>query len=137
MYIIIIPFLIVLTWQDIHTKKINLLLCIAVMIFEVIFNITMGFRSIPSMLMGMGVGFFLILLSIITNHAVGRGDGIVLMLTGLAVGGINNFEILIFSLFLSSITGYIYLFSNKCDKNKKIAFIPYISIGYFLVCFVI
>ncbi len=130
MNIFIIFVLALLSCQDIKTKKINLIFCVMVMFILVVVNVIFGLQSVQLMLTGIGVGVFLLVISVISGNAIGIGDGIVFMITGLAVGGAANFGVLVISLFFSSLVGLYRLIIKKWNRKDEMAFIPYITIGY-------
>lgn len=129
--------LIILSWQDIRKKKINILLCIIAICFILLINLLFHLNSLIFMISGIFVGGFVVIVSYITKGAIGIGDGVAFMITGLAAGGIINIEILIISLFLSSIAGMYQLTFKKCNRKKTMAFVPFITIGFILKKFII
>lgn len=130
MSIFIIFILALLSWQDIKAKSINLVFCILVMVIIVTVNIIFELQSIPLMLSGTGVGVFLLVISVISGNAIGIGDGIVFLITGLTLDGVANFGVLVISLFFSLFVGLYRLIIKKWNRKDEMAFIPYITIGY-------
>lgn len=82
---------------------------------------------------GVLVGLFLYLVSRITRGAVGEGDALVYFLTGAALGLTQNVELLMISLFFSSLAaGFLILFRHV-GKTYKIPFVPFTAIAYGVV----
>ena len=129
--------LIILSWQDIRKKKINLGICIISISFIILGNLLYHLESLFFMISGLLVGGFVMIVSYITKEAIGIGDGVAFVITGLAAGGIMNFEILIISLFLASFSGMYQLIFKKCNRKKTMAFLPFITISYILRSFTI
>lgn len=82
---------------------------------------------------GVFVGLFLYLVSRITRGAVGEGDALVYFLTGAALGFTRNVELLVISLFFSSlVAGFLILFRHV-GKTYKIPFVPFTAVAYGVV----
>ena len=89
------------------------------------------FRSLVGGLLGGGL---LLLIAIITNGGIGGGDIKLVALLGWIYGGKD----IIFILLVASISGTIYVFflmiiKKKVEKQKTIAFIPFVLIGCLLL----
>lgn len=136
MNLFVMAILFFLSWQDIKTKKINVILCFITMGIIIFVNMLFGLTTINFMIVGMLIGVILLIVSFVSGNAIGVGDGITFMITGLAVGGIANFEILIISLFLSSFVGLYRLVFRTCNRKDTMAFVPYITMGYILVNYI-
>ncbi|MCI8669272.1 MAG: hypothetical protein HFI34_07115 [Lachnospiraceae bacterium] len=137
MNFIVAVILMILSWQDIQKKKINLGFCIISICFIISGNLLFHLESLLFMISGLLVGGFVMLVSFISREAIGMGDGVAFIITGLATGGMINFEILIISLFLASFAGMYQLILKKCNSKETMAFLPYITISYILRSFII
>lgn len=83
-----------------------------------------------SMLLGALVGVGMLGISILTKGAVGKGDGFVFCVTGIALGGTKNLSLLVMSLFLSSIFCAVLLVLKKVNRKDTIPWIPFVFISY-------
>ena len=82
---------------------------------------------------GVAVGVFLYLMSKATRGAVGEGDALVYLMTGVTLGFFGNIELLTLSLFFSAIVSVFLLVFRKVGKKKRIPFVPFTAIAYGVV----
>ena len=82
---------------------------------------------------GCRVGVFLYLMSKATRGAVGEGDALVYLMTGVTLGFFGNIELLTLSLFFSAIVSVFLLVFRKVGKKKRIPFVPFTAIAYGVV----
>lgn len=76
---------------------------------------------------GVAVGVFLYLMSKATRGAVGEGDALVYLMTGVTLGFFGNIELLTLSLFFSAIVSVFLLVFRKVGKKKRVPFVPFIG----------
>ena len=79
--ICVLGFLGINSWIDIRKKQVSLLLIIIFAVCGTVWTIYSR-RNVPEVLMCVGTGFLLVLISILTEGAVGMGDGWLLMALG-------------------------------------------------------
>ena len=65
--------------------------------------------------------------------AVGEGDALVYLMTGVTLGFFGNIELLTLSLFFSAIVSVFLLAFRKVGKKKRIPFVPFTAIAYGVV----
>ena len=92
-------------------------------------------RGILGRLAGVVPGCALLLLAVFLKGKVGAGDGIVLMITGPAIGLERNIAMLLYGLIIAAVMSGILLCLRKVGKNTKIPFIPFLLCG-FIMCLV-
>ena len=78
-------------------------------------------------------GVFLYLMSKATRGAIGEGDALVYLMTGVTLGFFGNIELLTLSLFFSAIVSVFLLVFRKVGKKKRIPFVPFTAIAYGVV----
>ena len=86
-----------------------------------------------SWLPGMLIGLFLYIVSKISDGAIGEGDALVYFLTGVALGFFRNLELLICSLFLSSLVSGFLLVFRRVGKKERIPLVPFTALAYGMV----
>ncbi len=125
-------YLIVMAVFDRRRKEIPLLpgiLCFPVLAGVQIIN-GKGWLFLCS---GLVVGIILYLLSKATEGAIGEGDALVYLLTGIALGFFRNVELLLCSLVLASfVSGFLLVF-RRVGKKYRIPFIPFTTVAYGVV----
>ena len=85
--ICVLGFLGINSWIDIRKKQVSLLLIIIFAVCGTVWTIYSR-RNVPEVLMCVGTGFLFVLISILTEGAVGMGDGWLLMALGTVPGRI-------------------------------------------------
>ena len=85
-------------------------------------------KDLSAMQMSFGIlsGVAVLGLSLVTNESIGKGDGILLIVTGIFLGGVDNFELLCISVFYAAIFSLIMLLVGVYKRNQEIAFVPFL-----------
>lgn len=95
-----------------------------------------GTASAAEIILSLLPGAFFLLVSRCTKEKVGYGDGLLLLITGLAVGFYQCFFGLCISLLLSAFFAAFLLILRKAEKESRIPFVPFLAAGMG-VCFII
>lgn len=88
------------------------------------FAFEMLLRSLP--------GCFLLSLSFIGKKAIGVGDGLVVVITGLFFNAAATTEILFWGFLTSAVFGIFLMIFRKAGRKTEIPFVPFLLLGYFL-----
>lgn len=122
----ILIFLAILSLEDIREKKISvntiLLGALTAMICRFIGGQTSGIEIAGSLIPGV----LLLLLSIMTKESIGKGDGIVVMVLGLWIGGQMTFLVVCLAVWAAGIFAVVCLIRKK---RELIPFIPCLLMG--------
>lgn len=81
------------------------------------------------------VGVGVIILSKATGGKIGLGDGLVLCVTGMALGFWCNMELFTLSLLAAALVSIVLLILRRADRKKRIPFIPFLLFGHILQTF--
>ncbi len=92
-------------------------------------NLLLGYQSEKHMMTGLGVGLFLLLASALTKGAIGLGDGLMLCVTGIFLGGEENFQLLTAGLFLCAVTLGFGLILGKARWKQRFPFVPFLCVA--------
>lgn len=137
--VVFIIFLFICAVFDIKKKEIPIILIIIGIISSFGINIWQIFKGTIS-IAGVGasllVGVFFLLISFCTKEKVGYGDGMILIVSGLVLGFDRCFLGLCISLILSSVFALLLLLLRKVEKTSGLAFVPFLTIGMGVSCFV-
>ncbi len=79
------------------------------------------------------VGAAVIILSLVSGGIIGIGDGLVLCVAGIYIGGINTMRLLLTGLFLSSLYALVLLFMHRKRRKDTIPFIPFLLAAYLIL----
>lgn len=123
-----------LSIQDYKYSSISLVSIIPGIVLAVLINLYMDNYSFSFMILGAFSGLIIILCSRLTD-SIGIGDGLVLFVTGIAVGLYSNLVIMMIAFLVASLCIFI-CFPWKASR-KSIPFIPFITIGYVITSFLL
>lgn len=79
---------------------------------------------------GVAVGAAVLILSVLSRGRIGLGDGMVLLVTGIGLGGSQNLELLMISLLYAAFFSGFLLLVKRASKNGEIPFVPFLFLGY-------
>ena len=124
--------LLILAWnsrEDIRSREIpmgrNLLFGAAGFLWSV-----MTGKTAVDIAVGMAVGILLLGISVLTGEAVGRGDALLLVMTGSFLGGRQNAMLLLTAWVASGIWSGILLSLRKAGRRSRIPFVPFLLLAY-------
>lgn len=119
--------------EDVKQKKLTVLYILMFGVGGVFLHLVAPVCSIYSMLWGMLLGLALILVSMVTRGSVGLGDGILLVVTGVYLGGSRNLELFMIGLLLAALWSLGLMVVKKKKGKEEIAFVPFLLISYLLM----
>lgn len=119
--------------EDVKYKRLTVIYLLMFGIGGVVLHLFAPVCSIYSILWGMLLGIGMILLSIVTRGNVGMGDGILLVVTGVYLGGYGNLELFMIGLLLSALWSLLLLTLKKKGRKEEIAFVPFLLLSYFIM----
>ncbi len=85
-------------------------------------------QNIWGVLPGVGI----LVLSLMLKGSIGKGDGYLLCISGLALGLKQNLSILFYGLFLAGGTAAVLLGLGKVKRDTKLPFVPFLLGGFVL-----
>lgn len=119
--------------EDVKQKKLTVMYILMFGVGGIFLHLMAPVCSIYSILWGMLLGLGLILVSLVTRGSVGVGDGILLAVTGVYLGGSKNLELFMMGLLLAALWSLGLLVVKKKKGKEEIAFVPFLLISYFLM----
>lgn len=85
-------------------------------------------KSVFDILGRLFVGFFILLCAYVSRESIGYGDGLIMIITGILLGGYENLELLLLALFLSSIFGLAMIIIGK-QRKVGLPFVPFLFVS--------
>ena len=119
--------------EDIRKKEIQSIRVLCFGIGGILLHLWQRNQSLYSMLGGIAVGAAVIILSLVSGGIIGIGDGLVLCVAGIYIGGINTMRLLLTGLFLSSLYALVLLFMHRKRRKDTIPFIPFLLAAYLIL----
>lgn len=85
-------------------------------------------KRLFGVLPGMGV----LVLSAVLRGGIGKGDGYLLCISGVALGAEQNTVLLFYGIFLAGVVSALLLVLKLVKRDTKLPFVPFLFIGFLL-----
>lgn len=125
-------FLAAAAYEDYKTEKISMILILtgaAISIAAAVINKD----NIMQILYGILTGNAILLIGYASREAVGYGDGLIFIITGIFLGWMNNIVLIAGSLLLAAVCSMILMALRIKKRTDRIAFVPFILGAYVLM----
>ncbi len=99
----------------------------------VLIHLYNGRISYVSMLGGLIPGIVVYVLSILTHEKIGKGDAILLVVTGIYMGFWGNIFMLWIGMIMAAVGGVISMTFFKKGKNYELPFVPFLFAGFLMI----
>ena len=135
-YLMLLAILLRETIRDIREREIDIGVPIAYGIIAFISNFIPGQGDILSCLGGAGIGATVLVIAYLKRESIGIGDGIMLIVTGAALGTYLNLILIIRTALLAGIGAIILIIIRKRRKMAAdtMPLTPYILLSYISIC---
>ncbi len=80
--------------------------------------------------MGIFIGLCFTALYFITDEKIGLGDGLLMTVTGIFLGGRQNASLIMTAMLFSAFYSVTVLITKKADRKTKFAFVPFVFASY-------
>ena len=129
----LVGFLGVLSARDIKTHQVRDVEVFLGVIFGFIFHLMFHRISIYNMLGGIAVGVMLYLISVLSGEQIGKGDALIVMMTGAYLGFWKNLVLLWVAAIALTIFGLIRVLLRKSKIKDRFAFAPFVFMACLLM----
>lgn len=126
-------FLIICSYTDIKKKEIYFKVLLPFFLTGVIAAAVSGREAVLAALLGAAAGIALLLLSFITRGAIGEGDGLVLVVTGVFLGISENLRLLTVALFLSALFSVGAMIIKGWKRDRELPFVPFLLAAFLII----
>lgn len=127
---VLLLLLIICAIEDFRKKEVTVAYILLFGIIGVVLHLFFPNCSIYSMLWGLLLGIGVMVVSAISRGGIGMGDGILLTVTGVYLGGYKNLEMFLLGVFLAGAWSLGLLVLKKKNRKEKIAFMPFLLVAY-------
>jgi len=124
----------VCTVSDIRLKKLPLWIIGMSGAAGIICNILSDGASFMSMAVGIMVGIFIVVTSIVTKGQIGMGDGCLFISIGAVIGS-STVSLFVGALILCFAVSGVLFVAGKVKKRDRIPFVPFVFLSY--ICMLI
>lgn len=127
---ILLLFLFFAAVLDVRHGELSLVLIGAAFVLGLILQILFGNRALPELLSGCLPGVCLLLFSLISNQALGFGDGGVAVAAGVFLGFTRTLLLLLLSFLISGLSSLVLLVVKNRKRKEEVPFVPFLLAGY-------
>ena len=117
-------------YEDVRTRTIYVEPAIVFGVLGLIINIFTKQYTYMSLFGGFLVGGVVYLFSILSKGKIGKGDALIVAVTGLYIGFVNTIVLLWISSVLALIFGLIVVKKNKYAMDYELPYVPFLLVGY-------
>lgn len=127
---VMVIFLGICSWMDIRKRSIYVWIIAMFGIIGAVLGILCKPISCINIMAGIVVGVATMLVSRWSKGGIGMGDGMVLCITGIYLGGYKNLSLLLAALILAACWSVGILVLKKGNRKTKIPFLPFLLTAY-------
>lgn len=128
--VLLLILLVVCAVEDLKRKEVTVTYILVFGIIGVLLHLFYPNCSVYSMLWGLLLGIGVMTVSVLSCGSIGMGDGILMTVTGVYLGGYQNLELFFIGVFLAGIWSLGLLVFKKKKRKEKIAFMPFLLVAY-------
>ncbi len=125
-------FLAAAAYKDYKTEKISMILIMTGAVISIAAAV-INKDNIMQILYGILTGNAILLIGYASREAVGYGDGLIFIITGIFLGWMNNIVLIAGSLLLAAVCSMILMALRIKKRTDRIAFAPFILGAYVLM----
>ena len=134
-YVWLLGYLSVETGSDIRKKEISVIRSVicgsAVLLLQIVMGLLrLQADAVQFLLTAILPGCVLLLIGKITRQEIGYGDGILLLVCGLCLGGKETIFLFVSGLFLMFPISLVLLLSGHTDRRAELPFAPFLLASY-------
>ena len=116
--------------EDLKQKEVTVTYILLFGIIGVFLHLFYPGCSVYSMLWGLLLGIAVMAMSVLTHGEIGLGDGILLTVTGVYLGGYQTLELFLIGICLAGVWSLGVILLKKKKRKDKIAFMPFLLMAY-------
>lgn len=124
------------TVRDIREREVDIGMPIAYGTVIFLINLVPGYGDIKGCIGGAILGSVIIVMSLIKSESIGIGDGIMLVITGIALGTYLNLILIVRAMIMAGIGAIILIIVRKRRNMtaETMPLMPYILLSYITIC---
>ncbi|MCR5486860.1 MAG: prepilin peptidase [Lachnospiraceae bacterium] len=123
-------FLSICAATDWKTKKILLPVLVFFAAAGIVCYIIARPTGLVDEILGLLIGLIFIALAAATEGKIGLGDALLMVVTGIYLGGRENMAMIMGAMLMAAGYGAVRLMTKKADKNTEMAFVPFVLLSF-------
>ncbi|MCI9531880.1 MAG: hypothetical protein HFH38_09050 [Lachnospiraceae bacterium] len=120
-------------WEDMKRKELTVMNLLLFAISGLLLHLFFPICSIYSILWGISLGVAVLGVSFLSRGGIGMGDGILLMVTGVYLGGTANLELFLLGISFSALWAMGLVVIWKKRGKDQMAFAPFLLASYLVM----
>ena len=125
-------FLFICSITDLRKREIKPVVLIVFGIMASVFYVLFKPVCLYEEAAGIVIGLFFVGLHFITDEKIGLGDGLLMIVTGIFLGGRQNASLIMIAMLLSAVYSIVFLMIKKADKKTSFAFVPFVFAAFLI-----
>ena len=121
------------SYEDIKTRQVRIREILIFGVIGILFNLICKPHAAISVIGGVMVGIVLYIFSILSHEKIGKGDGLIVIVTGLYLGFMGTLSLLWLSSVLAALAGAVFIKRHGAKLDMELPFIPFLLAGYILL----
>lgn len=130
---LLLTFLAINAYTDLKKNKIYLLTSLIYFFIGGVVFIFNNNYNLPSLIGGLALGVVLLIVGKVSAQAVGLGDGLIFLVTGVYLGFIRNLALLLYGLIICAVVSLFLLVFRKLKIKESIPFVPFVFIAFIIM----
>ncbi len=127
---LLVIFLSICAVTDWKTKQVSLPVIISFGAVGVVCYIIARPTGLIDEFLGLLLGLIFIALAVLTEGKVGLGDALLIVVTGIYLGGRENMSMVMGAMLMAALAGAVKLMLKKAKRNTEMAFVPFILLSF-------
>lgn len=119
-----------LSIEDIKKKEVSVILIAAAGIFGVVWHVYFSRITIWNLLGGIGVGVVMYVISLLSREQIGKGDALLITVTGIYLGFWGNIILLWVASLFAGLGGVVAVSFFGKGRGFEIPFVPFVFAAY-------
>lgn len=116
-------------WTDLRRQEVSMPSLGAAAAAGILLNLLVNYQKSAELFAGIGTGLFLLAVSAVSKGAVGFGDGLLLCVTGIFLGGMGNLRLLMLgSILCAAVLGAVLAF-GRVRWKQRFPFVPFLFLA--------
>ncbi len=120
-------------WEDMKRKELTVMNLLLFAVSGLLLHLFFPICSIYSILWGISLGVAVLGVSFLSRGGIGMGDGILLMVTGVYLGGTANLELFLLGISFSALWAMGLVVIWKKRGKDQMAFAPFLLASYLVM----
>lgn len=119
--------------RDFRKKEVSVVSCIVAAVLGIFLKLPVICTQWGDMLLGVSVGVFLLIVAYVSRESIGYGDGLILITSGILLGGYRNMMLFCYSLFLCGLLSAFLFLGKKVGRRSRIPFVVFMIPSYLIL----